>query len=166
MPYALDNGAFVAWTKGRPFNEVAFLRHLGRSKLCSPPIWIVVPDVVGDAAATMRLWERWAPLVSGYGPLAFAAQDGMEPTDVPKNAHCVFVGGTTEWKLENAHRFKGVAPKLHIARVNHAARLFWAEKICHADSVDGTGFFRGDQRQIRILTEWIEGPRQMSFSGM
>ena len=73
---------------------------------------------------------------------------------------CCFIGGTTKWKLKNAHKFKGIVEWLHIGRVSTLNRLRWAERI-GADSVDGTGFFRDgkDGKRSRELIEYLE-PKQ------
>lgn len=124
------------------------------------PLWVAVPDVVGDAEETLKLWSIWNKRVPFK--LSFVAQDGHEPQDVPKEAHAVFIGGSTEWKLSNAHKFKGITDWLHIGRVNTMNRLNWAEH-CGADSVDGTGFFRSKQ-QRQDLINFIEGEKQHDFS--
>lgn len=143
MPYALDNGAFTG------FDPDAFLNLLEKAKKVHPPMWVAVPDVVGDAEATMRMWHEWHQRVDF--PLAFVAQDGMEPQDVPREAICCFIGGTTKWKLESARRFKGVCRLLHIGRVNTEKRLRWAREI-GADSIDGTGFFRSQPQKDSFIT--------------
>ena len=135
LPYAIDNGAFTRW---EPEN---FMKALRKSTRFHRPLWIIVPDVVGDAEATLRKWHFWSRRVAPFAPLAFAAQDGMEPSDVPPEAFCVFIGGSTKFKGQ-AERFKGVSPWLHVGRVNGASRVRWAEMI-GADSIDGTGFFQG-----------------------
>ena len=114
------------------------------------------PDVVGDAEATLKQWHVWKDNIP-Y-PLAFACQDGMEPQDVPREAVCCFIGGTTDWKLTNAHRFKGIRPLLHIGRVNGSIRMNWAKDI-GADSVDGTGYFRGRNKNYSDFIEWFEGTK-------
>jgi hypothetical protein len=156
LPYAIDNGAFTDW------QPKLFEKLLMETRVLKRPLWVVVPDVVGDAEATLKLWHKWASVVASFNcPLAFACQDGMEPQDVPKEAHCCFIGGTTKWKLKNAHKFKGVRPLLHIGRVNTYNRLKWAERI-GADSVDGTGFFRDGKDGLRVqaLIHYFEGHPQ------
>ena len=139
---------------------------LEKISFCShKPLWILVPDVVGDAEETFKRWGEWYPIVKEYGMVAFAAQDGMGKLDVPTTADCVFVGGTTEWKLTHAHLFKGATPILHIGRVNTLGRLRWAKSI-GADSVDGTGFFRGDKTQLQAMIDFIEGSDQYAFESM
>jgi hypothetical protein len=156
LPYALDNGKFTRW------DEEGFEAMLRKSIFFHRPLWILVPDEVADAEKTMRLWHEWRDRVGQFGPLAFAAQDGMEPQDIPKEAHCCFIGGSTDWKLNNAHKFKGVCELLHVGRVNTADRLQWAEAI-GADSVDGTGFFRGDQRQFQAFIKYFEGNKDAAL---
>jgi hypothetical protein len=154
MPHACDNGVFTSW------NPRLFRFMLKRAKLLSTsPLWVVVPDVVGDAEATLKLWHEWHKQIPFK--LAFACQDGCEPQDVPKNAECCFIGGTTDWKLSDAHKFKGVAKLLHIGRVTTGKRLRWAEDI-GADSVDGSGFFRGsiNSKQAQDFIEYFEGSTQ------
>jgi hypothetical protein len=163
MPYALDNGAFGAFMSTSPWNEKAYYQMLSRANFCHRPMWVIVPDVVADADATLKSWHRHKDRVFTLGyKLAFAVQDGMEPNDVPQEAHCCFVGGSTEWKLASAHKFKGVCEWLHIGRVNTPDRLGWAKSI-GADSVDGTGFFRGNNYQTRAFIEHFVGRQERLF---
>jgi len=157
MPYAVDNGCFIKW------DEAAFFSTLKRASIQrNKPIFVVVPDVVGDAEATMKQWDKYYKKID-Y-PLAFACQDCMEPQDVPKQAFACFIGGSTEWKLNNAHRFKGISEYLHIGRVSTNNRMLWAEKI-GADSIDGTGFFRGRGKQYWDYIKYFEGDNQLKISG-
>ena len=155
MPYALDNGCFTKWDKKEFF---FMLRKV--SLLNKAPIFVCVPDVVADAEATNKKWHKYHHKINL--PKAFVAQDGHEPQDVPKEAYAIFIGGSTQWKLNNAHKFKGFSEWLHIGRVNTENRLRWAEEI-GADSVDGTGFFRGRGKQYFDFIEFFEGRRQMEW---
>jgi hypothetical protein len=155
MPYALDNGAFTG------FDEKAFTVLLNRARLLkAKPLWVAVPDVVADAEATLRLWHEWWQRVPFKR--AFVAQDGHEAVDVPKQADAVFVGGSTDWKLSCAHKFKGASPWLHIGRVNTASRLQWAVDI-GADSVDGTGWFQSSRQQLDLI-EFVTGKGQLKLA--
>lgn len=103
LPYALDNGAFGAYTRGLPFDEAtfrAFLRAVERFWMekhfddDAAPLWLTVPDVVADASATIAAWRSWEPLLRPIGwPLGFVVQDGMTAADVPADADVIFVGG-------------------------------------------------------------------------
>lgn len=95
LPYALDNGAYGAFTSGEPWDVAAWRALLGWAQGCGQsPLWALVPDVVGQKAATIDLWHQYAAEVkaSGFRP-AFAVQDGMLPEDVPTDAEVIFVGG-------------------------------------------------------------------------
>lgn len=142
MPYAYDNGAFYGFKKSK------FLKYLNQIKYFHCPLWVLVPDVVSDPEATLKSWHKWYKKINF--PLAFACQDGHEPQDVPKQAICCFIGGSTKWKLKNAHKFKGTRKYLHIGRVNYINRLNWAEEI-GADSVDGSGWFRSKKQKEQLL---------------
>jgi hypothetical protein len=144
---AADNRAFAG------FDAVAYERMLDR--LAGMELaWVTCPDVVGDAVATLALWDRWAPEVESRGLRpAFVGQDGLDPAVIPSQAGCVFLGGSDAYKLgaggratAREARARGVA--LHIGRVNSVQRVAYAGRL-GADSVDGTGFSRFTQRDLQ-----------------
>lgn len=154
MPYAFDNGVFA---KGNDWTPEPWINMLEWGKLSGQnPLWNLVPDAVADRDATLRKWDEFAPVAARYGwPLAFAVQDGMTYADVPREASVVFVGGSTEWKWNTYRDWCAAFPRVHIGRVNTYRRLF----DCYdagAESSDGTGFTRGDQRQWRGLVAFLE----------
>lgn len=156
-PYALDNGAFPAWTKREPWNESAWLRLIDRAAACAmQPEWALVPDVVADKDRTIESWHRYAPRLIERGfKLAFAAQDGMRPGDVPDGAAVVFVGGTTEWKWRTMPLWCAAGYRVHVGRVNYETQLL----KCYgsgAESTDGTGWFRGSDGQFNGLVRYLE----------
>jgi len=170
MPYALDNGAFGAYLSGKPFNRVAFGRLLaqaltwdgkGKANEWYPPLWVAVPDVVADARATIDAWAEWAPKLRPYGwPLAFVVQDGMVRQDVPEDADYVFVGGTLAWKWTWVPAFAAwFGKRLHVGRVNSPAALDWLDQL-GVGSCDGTGWLRGDPRQLRGLVDFLADERR------
>ena len=158
MPYALDNGAFGAWSNKQPWDAKAFLAHIEKSKTTHKPRWIVVPDVVADMDATLISWHEWSPQLRAMlpnVPLAFAVQDGMTPYHVPKDADVVFVGGTTEWKWRNLYSWTDNFPRVHVARVN-SERLLWMSHEAGAESCDGTGWMRGGEERLEELWRYLE----------
>lgn len=173
LPYALDNGAFPAFTKGEPWSPVPFFDLCDQAReheraTGEAPLWVVVPDVVGDAEATRKQWSAYAPdLRARYGwPLAFAVQDGMHEHSVPKGPDApdvIFVGGSTEFKWKTANVWGFLFPRVHIGRVN-SYNLLWRAVKANAESCDGTGWFRGDKRQLagleQFLKEWSAGHRR------
>lgn len=143
VTWAADNGAFSGFDEGR-FRS--FLLRLGsRGGDC---MWVAAPDVVGDAAATLRLWRTWAPIIRARGLVpALVLQDGLDPRSVPwPEVGAVFVGGTTAYKLSaSAAAVVAEAARRglwsHMGRVNTMRRIFYAAAIgCR--SVDGSSFSR------------------------
>ena len=158
LPFALDNGRFVCWQKQQKWDEAAYLGMCDRvAQMNHKPRWQLVPDVVADAAETLREWDRWAHrLRTRYGwPLAFAAQDGHRPEDVPAEAEVVFVGGTTEWKRTTMSDWCDARQRVHVGRINTDRWLWECDRI-GVESCDGTGWFRGDQDQLDGLIDYLE----------
>lgn len=142
LPYAIDNGAF----RQRGFDADAFRRLVKRAAGQPGLLWVVCPDVPGDAAATLRLWGEWELELRAAGvPIAFVLQDGQECLDLPE-ADCFFVGGTTAWKLSQAAGDVAAIARrrgkwLHCGRVNSLRRLRSSWSM-GADSADGSGYSR------------------------
>jgi hypothetical protein len=145
--YALDNGAFTG------FDETKFLKMICLAQKSKPPLWIVVPDVVGDKDATLKLWGQWEPRLRPLGwPLAMAMQDGMTPDDF--RGDIAFIGGTTRWKWRNLGIWKDV-PRFHVGRVN-TERHLWQAHDAGAESCDGSGWFRGGEERMAGLLNYLE----------
>lgn len=155
FPYAIDNGAWTAYSQGGAFDAAAFRRAvdlLGRGAE-----WIAVPDVVGDSNATIEAFDVWAPHLSAY-PRMLVLQDKMTPADVDRldkshKLHGVFVGGSSEWKDRTipmwADYARSRAIVCHIGRVNTLKRL----RACveaRVDSVDGSGVARFTEHAINF----------------
>ena len=153
MPWAMDNGAFGAWSQKREWNEAGFYSK-ALTVWRPAPRWIAVPDVVTDRTATLANWEKHSPRLEGK-TLAFVVQDGMTAADVPSGASVVFVGGSTEWKWSTARGWCRDFPRVHIGRVN-TERLLWMAHECGAESCDGTGWFRGDKNQLAGLVRYLQ----------
>ena len=157
MPYALDNGVFGA---GDKWVAEPWIKLLEWAKLSGQmPLWTLVPDAVGDRPLTLKRWTDFRKTAASYGwPLAFAVQDGMKASDVPKRADVVFVGGTTEWKWRTMAEWCRRFARVHVGRVNSFKRLVECEEA-GAESADGTGWTRGDQVQWRGLEAFVRGER-------
>lgn len=160
IPFALDNDAFAAWTKGTPWNESMWLSMLDtlRHDTDFTPRWVLVPDVVADRDATLRKWDKYSGIAEQFGwPLAMAVQDGMTPEDVPEGC-VIFVGGTTKWKWDSVEMWASTNHRVHVGRVNEVSKLVLCEKL-GVESVDGTGWMRGTGggRQAKALADWLEG---------
>ena len=168
LPYALDNGAFAAWTNGLEWDRHQFLDHLDRAEFHAKAghraEWVVAPDVVTDAEATLEMWPYWHQKISQAGLLpALAVQDGMRPEELAQITplpEVVFVGGSTEWKWLWVDRWCRSFDRVHIGRVNTYRWLIRAHQA-GAESCDGTGFFRAGEERFqglrRFLKEQSEG---------
>jgi len=169
LGYGIDNGAFPLFASGKPFNDAAFYSHCDRVKgRTHKPLWIAVPDVVGDREGTLRSWFAHSPQVAQYGcPLAFVVQDGMTPDDIPPNASVVFVGGTNDWKMRSVPMFTAAFPRVHVGRINGEKGL-WECHEAGAESCDGTGWMRcGEERAaglLRYLDESTNGRKQIKLT--
>jgi hypothetical protein len=154
--WAADNGAYAGFD-AEPF--VAMLERLRAFAGCR---WVACPDVVGDAAATLRLFAEWAPRIRELGyRVAWVAQDGATPQTAPwADLDCVFIGGSTAWKLSRESLALCEAAKrrgkwLHVGRVNRQRRTRWAFDA-GADSIDGTGFSRWPDTLLPGAVRYLE----------
>lgn len=156
LPYALDNQAYSAYLAGVAWESEPWLTLLEWARLSGrDPRWVLVPDVVGDRKGTLRAWDQWAPTAARYRwPLAFAVQDGMTAADVPPEASVIFVGGSTAWKWRTVAQWCRDFERVHVGRVNSYRRL-WQCADAGAESTDGTGWMRGDQKQVRGLEAFL-----------
>ena len=72
IPWAMDNGVFGAWSSGKQWSEEPLYRYLDEYAAWKP-LWVVVPDWVGDRDETLRRWDQHAPALQSFGvPLAMA----------------------------------------------------------------------------------------------
>lgn len=165
MPFVLDNGAFIAWRDGVPWDVLAWRDMLAHVKMRGiDPLWVAVPDVVGNKDATIQKWDLYASEVRLKGwRAAFCAQDGMTPSDVPSDAEVIFIGGTDRWKFPNLGRWTRNFPRVHCARVN-APEMFEACEREGCESIDGTGWFMDPSRQDKLpaVRRFIEGHRNQT----
>jgi len=153
FPWALDNGIFGAWEKGTEWSPDPLFRFLEKYSFLRPR-WVVVPDQVADRDETLRRWEKYSPALRAFGvPLGFVVQDDMTEADPPE-CECLFVGGSTEWKWRHLRRWTKFHPHVHVGRVN-TYRLLWQAHDAGAESCDGTGWFRGDRRQLAGLRAYL-----------
>jgi len=153
--WAADNGAFTG------FDEPKFLRMLDKLRDVAGCRFVCCPDVVGDAWKTLDLFYPWAQRLKADGwPVALVAQDGLEELSIPwDHFDCLFIGGSTEWKLGLHARALAVEAKrrgkwLHVGRVNTAPRIRYCISI-GADSIDGTNWSRFSRVQIPIGLDTI-----------
>jgi hypothetical protein len=162
-----DNGCF-----SDKFDEGKWWRFLiNNAPSANTCLFAVAPDVVGDAAATLERSLPWLSKIRALGyPVAFVAQDGLEHIDVPwDDFDCLFVGGSTDWKL-GAHARAAVREAkrrgkwVHMGRVNSERRWRYADAI-GCDSVDGTYLTFGPDVNLPKLLAWTRNNEQAALFG-
>lgn len=144
--YGIDNGAWTAFKKGRPFDADLFRGLV--DALGAGADFIVVPDIVMGGLASLEFSLTWLGRLRGVAPLLLPVQDGMVEADVASLVGSdlgVFVGGGDEFKETTMASWGRLARAkgayLHVGRVNTARRI----KLCAmagADSFDGTSASR------------------------
>lgn len=138
--FAVDNGCFT----GRYPGDDEYLRKLDQLAEHQPRcLWVAVPDVVGDAPATLALWPLMAARIRSRGwRVALVLQDGMTTetlTQIDPRPDALFIGGSDTYKLGAEVRrivaeWDGPA---HMGRVNSYRRMRYAAQV-GVDTVDGT----------------------------
>jgi hypothetical protein len=157
IQWAADNGRF---SKPETYSDERYLAWLEKHRHAADRcLFAAAPDVVGDARATLEMSGPMLPQIRALGyKAALVAQDGLEALDVPWDEFdCLFVGGTTEWKLsEHAYSLVAEAKRrgkwTHMGRVNSWQR-FRAAAAAGYDSADGT-VLRFDPN--RPVHEWSD----------
>lgn len=157
--WAADNGCFNERTYVGDDAWFGWLeRNADRADDC---LFATAPDVVGDAQATLDRSLPWLPRIRALGyPAALVAQDGLEALDVPWDAFDVlFIGGSTEWKLDPeaaslALRARRHGKRVHMGRVNSRKRLRYAAAI-GCDTADGTFLAFGPDVNVPKLAAWV-----------
>jgi hypothetical protein len=154
--WACDNDAFSG------FDETRYRTMLDRVAACGVrPAWVTAPDVVADAGRTLDLFGRWAHVIAGYGlPVALVAQDGLRWWQVPWAAiRCLFVGGSTAWKLgplaaELVRAARAWGKWVHMGRCSTRQRMERAYRL-GCDSVDGSIFSRQPRKWLPTGLRWL-----------
>lgn len=154
--YAIDNGAWTAFTRGQPWREDLFTALLARHG--DGADFIVVPDIVGTGAASLSRSAEWLPRLKSAHPcvpLLVPVQDGMRLDDLRElvgNGVGIFVGGTTDWKLRTMGHWADLARErrayCHVGRVNTAIRIRMCGRF-GVNSFDGSSA----SRYAETLTE-------------
>jgi len=154
--WAADNGCFTG------LDVDAWIDMLNELRGLPGCLFVVVPDKVADAKTTLKMWQRWSPVVHAYGyPAAFVAQDGCQ--DVPASAAELFIGGTTDYKLSREARdlvdFAHATGRwVHMGRVNTRKRMRIAASW-GVDSIDGSKFSRWSETHLPTGIAWARAEK-------
>lgn len=159
MPWCLDNGAWHAYTTGKPWEPSPFMDLVSEYGVGAD--WVVAPDLIGQGRVSLALSESYLPDLVSTGLVLVPVQDGISEKDVRpllSDGVGLFVGGTTPWKLHSLPIWGRLSEEtgcyLHVARVNTVSRI----KTCHAvlaDSFDGSGV-----SQFRQVLPRLEAARR------
>jgi len=147
VPYGLDNGCFKEF-KRKEWEKLLIDAEKSR------PVFVCLPDIVGDAARTLDLFEHFSQKLNGL-PKALVLQDGIGNFRIPwDELSAVFVGGSDAFKIAPetfaaAKTAKMLGKWVHIGRVNTAARV--RDWLGIADSIDGSGISRFDHMLEDVL---------------
>lgn len=159
IPWACDNDCFQG------LDERAFVNMIDRVAGLPGCLFVTVPDVVGDAAATLASFARWAPELERRGlPLGLVAQDGMtvaELDELTPRLAALFIGGSTEWKegpqaAELAQAAKRAGLWVHWGRVNTRRRFDLIVATGAADSFDGSKWARFRKTYLPGGLLWLD----------
>jgi hypothetical protein len=149
VPWALDNGCFSEFKRAK-WERMVTETDTDR------PLFVTLPDIVGDAIRTLELFEHFSRYVEP-SLRALVLQDGIGRHRIPwDDLGTVFVGGSDNFKYSdeaiNACKTAKMLGKwVHVGRVNTASRVRnWAEL---ADSIDGSGLCRFDHMLEDTLAE-------------
>jgi len=153
--YALDNGAWTAYQKGKPIDLDLFtkaLRMLGKDA-----DWAVLPDIVAGGEKSLELSLKWMRTVLDECQMGMlSVQDGMTVDMVrelvgPRVG--IFIGGSTAWKLETIDQWAELGRErnawCHVARVNSPLRIRKCQRA-GATSFDGTNASRFSKNHPKL----------------
>ena len=156
VPYGLDNGCF------KRFDQKTWEKLLDDADQPNQrPIFCCLPDIVGDAARTLDLFDAFTLRTNGL-PRALVLQDGIGNHRIEwDKLAAVFVGGSDSFKISpeaiNACKTAKMLGKwVHVGRVNTVERV--KNWVGLADSIDGSGISKYDHMLEAVLSA-IEGER-------
>lgn len=156
VPYGLDNGCF------KKFDEKTWLRLVVEAET-DRPVFVTMPDIVGDARRTKELFDVYKYKVNEV-PLGLVLQDGIANVGIDwQQVAAVFIGGSDNFKVSGeafaaAKTAKMLGKWVHVGRVNTAARV--ANWMGIADSIDGSGISRYDHMLEDVLRAITQATNQ------
>jgi hypothetical protein len=170
VPYFVDNGAYTS-----SFDADAYYETLDRAltEMPSSPDFFVLPDVYGDANATIDrhrewLYDRKLPVGSGEVMRYWVLQPGRpieDQFDLLEGCKGVFVGGPQRWKRAYGSKIVAEAGKrdlrTHVGNPGGADGLLWAYRTGF-DSVDTTTVFQNQYWHYLDRLERQTGPQSPS----
>lgn len=167
--FGYDNGAWTAFTHGKPIDLDLFAR--GLRKMGKDADWAALPDIVAGGKASLDLSLAWMRFVldeceRGLLPV----QNGIAPPDIadligPRVG--IFIGGDTKYKLETMATWSALARAknawCHVGRVNSQKRIR-ACQTAGATSFDGSGASKFTKKKLPVLDAQVR-QRTFDFGG-
>lgn len=162
--WCLDNNAF---TTG--FNPNRYFSLINKfHPFIEQCMFAVIPDRVGDASETLKLYYQWYDEFKQLGvPLAYVSQDGQDQLPLPEDFQWLFIGGTDNWKMSKRseqliRKCQSLGKKIHVGRVNSLKRMMWC-KYLNVNSVDGTHIKFGPDINKKKLIRWMHKTNSKKF---
>lgn len=156
VPWALENGCFKGFDRARWLRMLDEAERIMWETDGSRPIFVTLPDIVGDAQRTVELFDAFKLRTNEF-PRALVLQNGIERVRIPwDDLDAVFIGGDDAFKFSPqavaaAKTAKMLGKWVHVGRVNTAARVEnWMDL---ADSLDGSGVSRYDHMLEDVLAK-------------
>ncbi|GAA5046147.1 hypothetical protein HNP84_002478 [Thermocatellispora tengchongensis] len=157
--WAADSGIF-----GKKYvGDEAYMDWLeDRREHADRCLFATAPDVPFNAFATINRSYPYLQRIRQMGyPVALVAQDHLEFCNWWRweDFDCLFIGGSTSWKLSPAAavlaRAAGAAGLwVHVGRVNSFKRHRYAALAMDADSADGTLLTNGPDKHLPSALRW------------
>jgi hypothetical protein len=153
----IDNGCFTKVGQAR-FSLPQYLSMIdeGLERFGDNLLFATAPDVAFDWQGTLEKSLPVLPQIRRAGaPAALVLQDGATEANVPwDELDCVFIGGSTEWKVGREARSLCAAANrrgkwVHMGRVNSESRMITAQDF-GVGSADGTHLLSATRRAVAV----------------
>ena len=163
----IDNGCY---SRPEKYDDEKYLNYLTNLNL-QHSLFATAPDVVGDYKKTRKRSKPMFKKIRNIGyKVAYVGQDCEDGNKLNfKLFDCLFIGGTTEWKLsQDAYKLVQLAKQngkwIHMGRVNSYKRMRVAGAI-GVDSVDGTYICWKSKERSKQLHSWVNNINDQYYLG-
>jgi len=136
--YGFDNGAYSAYTQGKPFPETKFLKRIDHAITVSTPYMAVCPDIVMGGMESLDFSLEWIDKLPEW-PWYLAVQDGMTPEDVRPHLNKffgIFIGGSNPFK-DTIPLWQSLGVPVHYGRCGTRRKVARALQL-GVDSIDSS----------------------------
>lgn len=138
-----------------------------------PPLFILIPDVVGDWQRTLDYYDKYRHhVLDRQLPIAIALQNGAESdmeTVLKLRPDFVFIGGDVEWKwrftADFTRFFRPRGIRVHVGRASGPWRVRECIRV-GVDSCDGTGWNRFADRMLPGLFQVLDNSNPQQRLGI